>query len=67
MEPVVVMVLDGEEWPISICLTQHRLSHQLGSSCLLQEDPVVGPLMLVMGHAILAMLLNQGIQILSDL
>ena len=27
--------------PISICLTQHRLAHQLGSSLLLQEDPVV--------------------------
>ena len=39
-------VLDGEELPISICLTQHRLAHQLGSSLLLQEDPVLDHLML---------------------
>ena len=46
MEPVAVVVLDGEELPISICLTQHRLAHQLGSSLLLQEDPVLDHLML---------------------
>ena len=34
MEPVAVVVLDGEELPISICLTQHRLAHQIGSSIL---------------------------------
>ena len=46
MEPVAVVVLDGEELPISICLTQHRLAHQLGRSLLLQEDPVLDPLVL---------------------
>ena len=46
MDSVAVVVLDGEELPISICLTQHRLAHQLGSSLLLQEDPVLDPLML---------------------
>ena len=39
-------VLDGEELPISICPTQHRLVHQLGSSLLLQEDPVLDLLLL---------------------
>ena len=34
IEPVAVVFLDGEELPISICLTQHRLAHQLGSSCI---------------------------------
>ena len=52
MEPVAVVVLDGEELPISICLTQHRLAHQLGSSLLLQEDPVLDPLVLVFGPVI---------------
>ena len=42
-----MVVLDGEELPISICLTQHRLAHQLGSSLLLQEGPVLDPLVLV--------------------
>ena len=41
-----MVVLDGEELPISICLTQHRLAHQLGSLLLLQEDPVVDHLVL---------------------
>ena len=52
MEPVAVVVLDGEELPISICLTQHRLVHQLGSSLLLQEGHVLDPLMLVATHVI---------------
>ena len=52
MEPVTVVVLDGEELPISICLTQHRLAHQLGSSLLLQEGPVLDPLMLAASHVI---------------
>ena len=52
MEPVSVVVSDGEELPISICLTQHRLAHQLGSSLLFQEGPVLDPLMLVEGHVI---------------
>ena len=50
MEPVAVVVLDGEELPISICRTQHRLAHQLESSLLLQEGPVLDHLMLVEGH-----------------
>jgi hypothetical protein len=53
MQPVAVVVMDGEELPISICLTQHRLAHQLGSSLLLQEDPVLDPLMLAVRPAIL--------------
>ena len=52
MEPVAVVVVDGEELPISTCLTQHRLAHQLGSSSLLQKGPVLDPLMLAAGHAI---------------
>ena len=52
MEPVAVVVLDGEELPISICLTQHRLAHQLGSSLLLQEDLVLDHLVLVAGPVI---------------
>ena len=47
MEPVAVVVLDGEELPISICLTQHRLAHQLGGSLLLQEDPVLDHLVVL--------------------
>ena len=47
-----MVVLDGEELPISICLTQPRLAHQLGSSLLLQEDPVLDPLMLAVGPVI---------------
>ena len=47
---VAVVVLDGEELPISICLTQHRLAHQLGNSLLLQEEPVLDPLMLAGVH-----------------
>jgi hypothetical protein len=39
--------VDGEELPISIYLTQHRLAHQLGSSLILQEDPVEDFLVLV--------------------
>ena len=46
-------VLDGEELPISICLTQHRLAHQLGSSLLLQEGPVLDPLVLAITHVII--------------
>ena len=38
-----MVVLDGDELPISICLTQHRLAHQLGSSLLLQEGRVADP------------------------
>ena len=49
---MAVVVLDGEELPISICLTQHRLAHQLGSSLLLQEDPVPDPLVLAAGAVI---------------
>ena len=52
MEPVAVEVMDGEELPISICLIQHRLAHQLGSSLLLQEGPVLDSLMLATGHVI---------------
>ena len=52
VEAVAVVVLDGEELPILICLTQHRLAHQLGSLLLLQEDPVLDHLMLVGGPAI---------------
>ena len=44
--------MDGEELHISICLTQHRLAHQLGSSLLLQEDPVLDHLMLAGTHVI---------------
>ena len=47
-----MVVLDGEELPISICLTQHRLAHQLGSSLLLQEDPVLDPTVLAVGPVI---------------
>ena len=47
-----MVVLDREELLISICLTQHRLAHQLGSSLLLQEDPVLDLLMLVGGPVI---------------
>ena len=36
-----MVVLDGEELPISTCLTQHRRAQQLGSSLLLQEGPVL--------------------------
>ena len=49
---MTVVVLDGEELPISICLTQHRLAHQLGSSLLLQEGPVLDHLMLAGTHVI---------------
>ena len=52
MEPVTVVVLDGEELPISMCLTQHRLAHQLGSSLLLQEGPVLDLLMLASCYVI---------------
>ena len=52
VELVTVEVMDEEEWPISISLTQHRLAHQLGSSSLLQEGPVLDHLMLAAGHAI---------------
>jgi hypothetical protein len=52
MVPADVVVLNGEELPISICLTQHRLAHQLGGSLLLQEDPVQDHLMLVATHVI---------------
>ena len=31
MEHVAVVVMDGEELSISICLTQHKLAYQLGS------------------------------------
>ena len=43
MEPVAVVVMDGEELSISIllCLTQQRLAHQLGSLLILQEDPAL--------------------------
>ena len=48
--------------PVSICLTEHRLAHQLGSSLLLQEDPVVDLPMLVDRPAIqLCFLATQGI------
>ena len=46
-------VLDGEELPISICLTQHRLAHQLGSSLLLLKGPVLDPLVLATTHVII--------------
>ena len=52
VEAVAVVVLDGEELLISICLTQHRLAHQLGSSLLLQEDPVLDSLVLPVGPVI---------------
>ena len=38
-----MVVLSGEELPISICLTQHRLAHQLGGPLLLQEGRAVDP------------------------
>ena len=44
--------MDGEELPISIYLIQHRFSHQLGSSLLIQEDPVLDHLVLVTGPVI---------------
>ena len=47
---MAVVVLDGEELPISICLIQHRLAHQLGGSLLLQEGLVLDPLMLAPTH-----------------
>ena len=53
MEPVAVVVLDGEQLPISIHLTQHRRTHQLWSSLLLQEGPVPDLLMPVTEHVIL--------------
>ena len=37
----------------SIWLIQHRPAHQLGSSSLLQEGPVLDPLMLALPHVIL--------------
>ena len=46
MEAMTVVVLDGEELPISIYLIQHRFAHQLGSSLPLQKDPVLDHLML---------------------
>ena len=49
---VTVVVLDGEELPISTCLIQHRLAHQLGSSLVLQECPVLDPLTLAVTHVI---------------
>jgi hypothetical protein len=52
MGPVAVVVLDGGELPFLIYLTQHRLAHQLGSSLLLQEDPVLDHPMLAVGHVI---------------
>ena len=47
MDPVAVVVLDGKELPISTCLIQHRLAHQLGSSLLLQEGSALDPLLLL--------------------
>ena len=47
-----MVVLDGEELPISMCLTQHRLAHQLGSSLLLQEGPVLDLPMPAASHVI---------------
>ena len=49
---VAVVVLDGEELPTSICLTQHKPVPHLGNYLLLQEDRVADHLMLVAGHAI---------------
>ena len=46
MEPVAEVVLDGEELPISICLTQHRLAHQLGNLFCFQKGPVVDPILI---------------------
>jgi hypothetical protein len=60
------MVLDGEELPISIRLIQHRLAHQLGSSLLLQEDPVLDPLMLVVGPVIQLCSLLKAVNILKS-
>jgi hypothetical protein len=57
---------DGEELPISICSTQHRLAHQLGSSKLLQEDPVLDLLMLVQGLAIQLCSLHKAFSILRS-
>ena len=61
---MVVVVLDGEELPISICLTQHRLAHQLGSSLLLQEGHVLDHLMLVIAAVfqLCSLLKPEGIQ-----
>ena len=47
-----MVVMDGEELPISICLTQHRLAHQLGSSLPHQEGPVLDHLTLAVSHVI---------------
>jgi hypothetical protein len=56
-------MVDGEELPISICLTQHRLSHQLGSSLLLQKDPVLDLIMLASSYSCYsAIFLTQGVQ-----
>ena len=47
-----MVVLDGEELPILICLTKHRLAHQFGSLLLLQKGPVLDRLMLPGDHVI---------------
>ena len=52
MEPVAVVVMDGLELPISTCLIQHSLVHQLGSPLLLQEGPMLDLQILVEGHTI---------------
>ena len=63
MELVTVVVLDGEELLISICLTQHRVAHQLGSSLLHLKDPMLDLLMLASTRVIRsAMFPTQGIQ-----
>ena len=49
---MAVVVLDGEALPILICLTKRRLAHHLGSSLLLQEDPVPDHLVLLTIHVI---------------
>ena len=55
----------GEELPISICLIQHRLAHQLGSSLLLQDDPVLDGLVLAIGPVLLVCSLLKAFHTLS--
>ena len=57
-----MVVLDGEELPISICLTQHRLAHQLGSSLLLQVLDLLDPMLVGRPVIQLCSLATQGIQ-----
>ena len=51
---MAVVVLDGVELPISICLIQHRLAHQLvcTSSYTIRNVLVIAPLAYARGKVI---------------